>query len=394
MTFNAWFAQEIEKRAASLCQEWLDQLVGLLPVEAREVFPTRDLLDHVPTILKGLGEDLADPEGRDVVTASAVTEKARELGVLRFGQDASVHQILREYDLLAQVLEGFLDACVETREPAPTPKEVSFAAQRIHRAMRVLMQASVDAFSERYTQTIERQRERLEDFNRMVGHELRNPVNTLEITVGLLREESLRPENAERVLEIVGRSVDRIGHLLRNLEAIAQVDDDGLGPTTQEFELSALAADLADQLSDMAAARDVDLRVPPDLPKLSTDPHRVEMILLNLVANGIKYSDPATDERWVSIDARRGPEEFVLRVRDNGIGIPKDKQEAVFGRFFRAHPERDSELGNRGSGLGLALVAECARVLGGTVRLESQEGAGTQVDVVLPAEVVESEAAS
>lgn len=396
MSFIESFAENLAKSSDTICRDWLDRLIDLLPVEKREIFPTRSLLDHVPILLRGMAADLREPETRDVLVSSAVTEKARELGLLRFAQDASVHQILREFDLLALLLDDFLATAVErSLEEAersgkpdaaswPAPADIALLSRRIHRALRILVQAAVDAFSERYTQTIEEQRSQLESFNRMVSHELRNPVNTLEIATSLLGENAQRPEEDLQLVDIAGRSVQRISRLLRSLEIITELSDDSTGPTVQAFEIDAVAGSVKEQLEDMAAARQVTVVVDSDLPAIESDSHRVEMILLNLLANGIKYSDPDEPESRVRVSARERGGVVTLVVEDNGIGIPPGERDAVFERFVRVHSDRDAELGVRGSGLGLAIVAECVRALEGEVHLESEIGVGTRIEIAIP----------
>jgi signal transduction histidine kinase len=81
-----------------------------------------------------------------------------------------------------------------------------------------------------------------------------------------------------------------------------------------------------------------------------------------------------------------------MYIRDNGLGIPDADQPAVFERFFRAHAHLDHELGNSGSGLGLANAVECVKALGGAIRCESTVGQGTTFFVTLPRREPESPA--
>jgi signal transduction histidine kinase len=137
----------------------------------------------------------------------------------------------------------------------------------------------------------------------------------------------------------------------------------------------------------------VSIRVSPDLPQLTADPARIELVLLNLVANAIKYSDTEKADSFVAI-APAGDEEraadadggrtCTILVRDNGIGIPEADQPAIFDRFFRAHAHLDGELGVTGTGLGLAIVIDCVQALGGNIRCESRPGVGTTFLVTLP----------
>jgi signal transduction histidine kinase len=145
---------------------------------------------------------------------------------------------------------------------------------------------------------------------------------------------------------------------------------------------------VARQLEEMAASRRVRITVDPGLPVVAGDPARLELALMNLVSNAIKYSDPNKAESLVEIASAEKvgtPEgSCVISVRDNGLGIGAADQPAIFDRFFRAHAHRDAELGVTGSGLGLAIVADCVRALGGTIDCESAVGVGSCFFITVP----------
>jgi signal transduction histidine kinase len=79
-----------------------------------------------------------------------------------------------------------------------------------------------------------------------------------------------------------------------------------------------------------------------------------------------------------------GDHEYTVMVRDNGIGIALESVNAVFRQFFRAHVDRDDELGVDGAGLGLSIVADCVQAIGGRIAVESTVGAGTEFTIALP----------
>jgi signal transduction histidine kinase len=136
----------------------------------------------------------------------------------------------------------------------------------------------------------------------------------------------------------------------------------------------------------MAEAKGVEIQVGDRMPSLVIDMARLELILMNLISNAIKYCDPAKPHRFVSIESVSAEREdhVGIMVRDNGIGIPEANLSTVFRRFVRAHASRDSELGVRGSGLGLAIAAECAEAVGGSIHVESSVGEGTTFLVTVP----------
>ena len=387
MRFPDYYAGQIEKRSIELCKAWFDRLAPLLGGEATEIFPSERLLDQIPAILQQIASYLRPDVPDDVQTASSVTEKARELGYFRFDQGASTHQILREFELLAEVLEEHLELAETSAPIQPTASEMREVSRKLHHMVRVLLQASVDAFTERYSDMIEAQQAKIQAFNRAIAHEIRNPLNTLKIASELLRED-MSPEGTQRVASLIHDSVDRIVDQVRVLERLTAEERPVTTPTRQEIDVTALARDLAEQLSEMAEARGVEVRVAPDLPVVESDLHLLEMIFLNLVANGIKYSDPAKKERFVSIDATVDAsveDERALRivVADNGLGIADDQHEAIFARHFRGRPDEDEALGNTGSGLGLAIVRECVDALEGTVEVDSEEGVGSTFTVLI-----------
>jgi signal transduction histidine kinase len=111
----------------------------------------------------------------------------------------------------------------------------------------------------------------------------------------------------------------------------------------------------------------------------------LELIFLNLLSNAIKYCDNAKPTRYVEVTGRTEAEgQAVLVVRDNGIGIPKSALGTIFQRFTRAHAQRDDVSRVTGLGLGLSIVADCVRALGGTIDVDSTEGEGTTFALRLP----------
>ena len=107
--------------------------------------------------------------------------------------------------------------------------------------------------------------------------------------------------------------------------------------------MTSLARDVARQLGEMAEARGVTIEVDEDLPRLVTDAGRTELTLVNLVANAIKYSDPAKSERYVRV-RRSADSPLAVAVEDNGIGFPASKLTVFFDAFVRAQSHRDDVL--------------------------------------------------
>jgi signal transduction histidine kinase len=366
-----------------LAERWFERLTDLLPVEAESVFPTENLLDHIPALIVEISGYLRQPD--DAIAANtALLEKARELGALRHDQRASLHQVLREYQVLNGVLVTFVREEIE-RLGAPPAAEAVLLILRLNQAVDVLMQSTVEAFVALYTRTIADQKERLEQFTRMASHEWRQPLSALQVAVGLLRHEKIDAQRAERTLAALERNVQHLVEMTQKLEAIARMHDGGDSLIVQEVSAATVAREAARQLRDMAEAHDVGIRIADDLPALTVDVGRLELVFVNLLSNAIKYSDPAKPERVVDI-AGTGGDAAVCRisVRDNGVGIPRHALAVIFQRFTRGHAEREDLSHLAGLGLGLSIVDDCVRAIGGRIDVESVEGEGTVFTLTLP----------
>jgi signal transduction histidine kinase len=161
-------------------------------------------------------------------------------------------------------------------------------------------------------------------------------------------------------------------------------------------DVASVAREVSRQLREMAEHHGVEIRTAENLPVIVTDTARLELIFMNLMANAIKYSDPAKPTRFVEVLLSGASDDGrTVCIRDNGIGVPKNNVPFIFEGFYRASPEMDAKLGIRGSGLGLAIVADCVKAIGGRISVASVEGEGTAFDLWLPRTIPpESEARS
>ena len=234
-------------------------------------------------------------------------------------------------------------------------------------------------------QTITDQRERLEQFTRMAAHEWRQPLGALQFGVKLLKVEGLDQARTHRTLEIVERSVDQLVALTQKLETIARMNNAGDNPIDQEVSVATVANEAARQLREMADARSVEIRVSETLPTVTVDVGRLELALVNLLSNGIKYSDAAKPERYVEVTGgETGDDLCRIMVSDNGLGIPAAALHTIFHRFTRAHDDREDLKHVGGMGLGLSIVEDSVQAMHGQIEVVSTEGVGTTFVLTLP----------
>jgi signal transduction histidine kinase len=387
--FAGLIAQRISAEHVALSGRWLERLVDLLPVNANDVFPTEHLLDHIPALIREVAAYVRAPEAEAVGANTAIITKAQELGELRHTQQASVHQLLAEYRLLGGILTTFVQEELARADVSPSAADAVEVMRRLNDAIWILTQTTVNTFVAEYTGTIASHAARLESFNRMVSHELRQPLGTLMYALPLMRADVAGGDAArcEHFLAVMERNVVRLVQQMEQLEALSRLQArQPDAPDLQRVEVSAVAWEVARQLREMADTRGVDVHVSEVLPVIVIDTARLELILMNLVSNAIKYSDPDKPQRVVHVEAASPANEDVvcIVVRDNGLGIPESSLTTVFRRFVRVHSDRDAELKVRGSGLGLAIAAECVEAVGGAIRVESRVGVGTSFFVSIP----------
>lgn len=384
------FADIIGDRIAAehgtLAARWFERLRELVPVRPNEVFPSDRLLDHIPSLIVDLSRFVKSPEEEAIAANTHVVGKARELGTLRHEQRASLHQVLREYQLLGHILMRFVEEECVRLKLTPAPGECMVVAARVHGAVNALLQETVETFVRLYTDTISEQSERLRQFTRMATHEWRQPLAPISAAVSLLRLPGLTTSQRAQTVDMIARNVTHLVELTYKLERVARLDSGADDPSMQDVSLTAVATEAARQLRDMANARNVALLVDADMPSLIVDVGRLELALVNLMSNAIKYSDPTKEQRFVKVSATAaaggGCE---IHIADNGIGIPADRIDGVFRRFTRAHADQEQFEAVSGVGLGLAIVDDCVRAMNGTTTLESTPGQGTRFRITLPA---------
>ena len=363
-------AEKLREEHDVVAADWLRRLRDLLSVRENDIFPSHRLLDHIPNLIDEIGRHLAAGEAASFSANTQVFTKAAELGDLRFDQGATIHQLLREYDLLSDVLSELV-----VREVSASDEPVdSVAALRVvaalRGAIRVLQQRTIDRFVSRYAELVKTQTSQLRDFNLLISHEIRQPLGVLRVTAELIE----RPDaHVEQFAATLSRNVRQLTEVVTKLERLAGLGE-AASMTEQPVEVAKLARDVGAQLRAMAEERGVAVDIREPLPVLVADPARMELVFTNLLANAIKYCDDDKTERRVVVrPSITGDERVGIAVEDNGVGLPDGAVRNIFNRYFRV-PGREHD---GGFGLGLAIVRECMTAMDGEVRADSRQGEGT-----------------
>jgi signal transduction histidine kinase len=387
--FDQQIAERIDDDRRRLAARWQERLAAAIPADPRDIFPTETLLEHVPNLIQHIARFISAQES-DLALNAFVVMKARELGELRHAQQASVRQLLREYELLRSILDAFVEEEIERRRLSPPLDEVMRCLRKIDQAVAILMQTTVDTFVERYTATIEDHTRRFERFNRMVSHELRQPLGALQVAATLLRQTDAGSgpdgDQRRRLVTAVERGVTHAIDLVATItEMTLQRESDDRRPGVRRVSVSSVAQAAAGPLRDVSRERGVEVVIAGDLPQVTVDVGRLELLLSNLLSNAIKYADPAKPHRYVEVAPVQSRDaECAFQVRDNGLGMTREQLQRVFAPFVRAHADRDTELGVEGLGLGMSIARDCAEAMGASLHVDAAPGQGTTLTVTMP----------
>lgn len=215
----------------------------------------------------------------------------------------------------------------------------------------------------------------------MVSHELRTPLHSILVAAELVHDPMFGPLSEDRAREL-GATIQGSGRhllgLIDDLVDLSRIEADRIELRPTAVPLTRLLEEIRRELAPMATTRNItlDLVVDPAV-EVSADPLRIRQVLVNLLVNAIKFSEPG---RRVWVDATSSSRVTDIRVHDTGIGIPEADLERIFEPFERLAPERSA-----GAGLGLAISRRLVELHGGRLGVSSMAGVGSVFTVSLPA---------
>jgi len=230
------------------------------------------------------------------------------------------------------------------------------------------------------TRELERSNDDLRQFAFAASHDLNEPLRTIGIYSDLLRQRHLSKldDEAAQVLGFILKGVARMEALLGGLRTYMQVSAvprDAAPLVNLRSGLDAALLDLKAVLDESGASVRCD-----GLPSVHMHAIHAHQIFQNLIGNAVKYR--SADPPQICISSENGGKEWVVRVRDNGIGIDSQYQTQIFGLFKRLHPSHEIP----GSGLGLAICRTIVQSYGGRIWVESEQGKGSTFSFALPRE--------
>ena len=209
-----------------------------------------------------------------------------------------------------------------------------------------------------------------------LSHDIKTPITSIQVTVEGILDGVIKEEERLHYLATISRQTERLNKLVEELDVLtlnAQPQNIADEEVEDVFLDQLLIESMSEfQLQIEQEERDVYIQVKPESAKIKSYYDKLSRILVNLLNNAFKYSEPGTR---IEVLAQLTEEELTISVKDEGQGILPEDLEKIFNRLYRVETSRNMKTG--GHGLGLAIARELAHQLGGEITAESQHGLGS-----------------
>ena len=227
------------------------------------------------------------------------------------------------------------------------------------------------------------------EFVATVSHELRTPLAAIYGAAQTLRRADieLTNDNQEDLLDVIASESERLTRIAEEILLANSIDSGRLTLEPDQVDVAQLVASVVDEIRGIFSARDdirIDVVMPEPVGAITGDADRLRQVLINLLDNAVKYS-PEGGRIEVRVEQNGSSVRFA--VRDEGLGIPHEEQQRIFGKFYRLDPQLTRGVG--GTGLGLYICRELVRRMDGQLTVSSTEGDGSIFVVDLPTAATE-----
>ena len=215
------------------------------------------------------------------------------------------------------------------------------------------------------------------EFSANVSHELKTPLTSISGYAEIMKSGMVNREDMIVFSERIYKEASRMITLIDDIIKLSKLDEDHVELEREEVNLYELCSDIVDRLGMSAKKRNVQVELEGESVLYYGVRQMLDEMIFNLCENAIKYN---VQEGKVLLWVGETNQGVKVIVQDTGIGIPKDQQECVFERFYRVDKSHSKETG--GTGLGLSIVKHAAIFHHAQIRMESEVGTGTKMEVV------------
>jgi signal transduction histidine kinase len=285
--------------------------------------------------------------------------------------------------LLARQLRKYLPDAGEQEKLQPLLSAISEAYTTYERDREMIEQA-MNLNSEELmsaNEDLRKANQELDRFVYSVSHDLRAPIASVLGLLNLIETEP-DPNAQDHYHKLMNQSLHRLDNFIHDI--IDYSRNSRLDNEAQEICFNELLEEVASGLRYMPNAHYVELirKLDSSVPFWS-DKRRLKMIFSNLIGNAVRYRNPQV-KSYVSVTTKVDESQILITIQDNGLGIKEEYHKKIFEMFFRAHEKSE------GSGLGLYIVNEAVKKLGGSISVASQVNVGTTFAIRLPNELANS----
>lgn len=228
------------------------------------------------------------------------------------------------------------------------------------------------------------------DFFANLSHELRTPLTIIFGTLQLIEREQkeilIKDESLKKRVKTLKQNCYRLLRLINNLIDMTKIDAGYFTVSLKNHDIIPIVEDISLSVVEFAENKGIKIQFDTEIEEKITacDPDKIERIMLNLLSNAIKFTNPNGN---IQINVYDEESDIKIVVKDDGIGIPKEKLDSVFGRFIQV--DKSLCRNHEGSGLGLSIAKSFVEMHGGTIKVESEYGNGTEFIIILPITLVE-----
>ena len=218
------------------------------------------------------------------------------------------------------------------------------------------------------------------DFIVNVSHELRTPLTAIKGYVETLEEET--KGEARHYLKIIKKHTERLINIVQDLLLLSELEEKGLTQIKEKVNLEETAKNVFKIFEQKAKEKGLELNlICEGTLVVKGDPFKLEQMFINLIDNAIKY----TEEGEVSVSLKETNKEVIVKVKDTGLGIPKEHLDRIFERFYVVDKSRSRKFG--GTGLGLSIVKHIVLLHNGRIEVKSALREGTEFIITFPADL-------
>ncbi len=217
-----------------------------------------------------------------------------------------------------------------------------------------------------------------------VSHELRTPLSAIKLlSQSLLHEDIIEPNTYKEFLKDIVSEVDRLNKIIESLLSLVDIDKEKLEVEYQLTYINDLIEKLICTLKPLANEKNIYISfIHFEKIQIKIDPIKMQQALTNILSNAIKYTHK---EGQIKVLLYEEEQEVVIKIKDNGIGIPKNSLPYIFERFYRVDKARSRQTG--GTGLGLSISKQIIELHQGKIEVSSEEHKGTTFKIQLPCNI-------